>query len=110
MTHARATRITLSVTEAAAPDPRHIAAGISLLMLALLAYSYLIFSDAGFIWDDDAYVLNNVALRSVGGIGQIWFGILPDPHAYAVPQYYPMTLSSFWLEYRIWGINPLGYH
>src|SRR6478752_1075653 len=68
---------------------------------------------AQFIWDDDMYVVNNPALRSFNGLRTIWLGILPDPQAYrdaVVPQYYPMTLTSFWLEYRIWGANPFGYH
>src|SRR5262249_46636174 len=67
---------------------------------------------ASYIWDDDDYVLANRSLRSFDGLRTIWVGIV-DPRAYrdqVVPQYYPMTVTSFWLEYRFWGTNALGYH
>jgi tetratricopeptide (TPR) repeat protein len=59
---------------------------------------------AGFIWDDDSYVTNNLTLRSLDGLRRIWL------QRAAVRQYYPLVHSSFWLEYHVWGLNPLGYH
>ena len=81
---------------------------VGLYVLTLLAY--LPATKALFIWDDDYYVLNNTALKTFDGLQRIWIGIAPDAHNYPVPQYYPVTLTSFWLEYRIWGLNPVGYH
>ncbi len=59
---------------------------------------------AGFIWDDDAHVTENATLRSLNGLRRIWF------ERGATPQYYPVVHSSFWLEYHLWQLNPLGYH
>ncbi len=28
----------------------------------------------------------------------------------ATQQYYPVTFTSFWIEYQMWGLHPLGYH
>ena len=58
----------------------------------------------GFIWDDDDYVQDNLTLRSLAGLGQIWF----QPGA--TRQYYPLVHTTYWLEYRLWDLNPTGYH
>ncbi|HMP75596.1 MAG TPA: tetratricopeptide repeat protein [Kiritimatiellia bacterium] len=74
-----------------------------LLALAVLA-AYGPAYHAGFIWDDDDYVTRNETLREPGGLARIWF----EPGA--TPQYYPLTFTSFWLEYRLWELRPAGYH
>ena len=81
---------------------RALAAGALLVALTLAAYAPAL--DAGFVWDDDEYVTANATLRTVAGLRRIWL----EPGA--VPQYYPVTFTSFWLEYRLWGLAPLGYH
>lgn len=58
----------------------------------------------GFIWDDPEYVVNNHTLRTWGGLVEIWTA----PRS--LPQWYPMVHTTFWTEYRFWGLQPLGYH
>ncbi len=58
----------------------------------------------GFIWDDDDYVTKNSTLTSLDGLSNIWFKLG------AVPQYYPLVHSTFWIEYHLWGLHPRGYH
>ncbi len=74
----------------------------ALLLLLITAYSS-VFS-AGFIWDDDSYVINNLTLRTVSGLYSIWF----EPGT--TPQYYPLVFTLFWLQFKLWGLAPLGYH
>jgi tetratricopeptide (TPR) repeat protein len=74
----------------------------SLIALALCVYVPATRGD--FIWDDDLYVIKNAALRSPAGLWDIW--LYPE----SSPQYYPLVFSSFWLEYHVWGLAPLGYH
>jgi tetratricopeptide (TPR) repeat protein len=74
------------------------------LLVALTVIAYIPAMRAGFIWDDDQYVQNNDAVRAPGGLPRIWFDFT------ASPQYYPLVYSSYWLEYRLWGDNPAGYH
>ncbi len=81
---------------------RHAAIAALLVVVTVAAYWPAI--QSGFIWDDDCYVINNEVLRSVEGLGRIWFDIG------ATQQYYPLTYTSFWLEFRFWGADPTGYH
>jgi len=74
------------------------------LILACCLLAYIPAYAAGFIWDDDDYVFNNPVLRNPDGLRQIWL----DPTS--LPQYYPMVHSLFWLEFRLWDVNPMGYH
>jgi len=76
----------------------------ALIVVAVLV-SYLPVFHAGFIIDDANSVTENPELQSLKGLGQIWCRITTSPH-----QYYPVTYSSFWLEYRLWGPDPAGYH
>jgi tetratricopeptide (TPR) repeat protein len=76
----------------------------ALLLLTLTVVAYVPALEAGFIWDDDAYVTTNGTLRSLDGLRRIWL----EPGA--VPQYYPLTFTSLWLNYQLWGRHPLGYH
>ncbi|MFZ5832007.1 MAG: tetratricopeptide repeat protein [Planctomycetota bacterium] len=76
--------------------------GLGLVALTLVCYLPAL--RAGFIWDDDHYVEHNDTLRSLHGLWQIWC----EPRS--LPQYYPMVHTTFWLEYRLWGLWPAGYH
>ena len=74
-----------------------------LLMLAVLI-AYLPAIKGGYVWDDDSYVTENKTLQTVEGLRYIWF----KPGA--TTQYYPMVHTTFWIEYRLWKMNPLGFH
>jgi tetratricopeptide (TPR) repeat protein len=81
---------------------RSILAGLGLMALTLAVY--LPATRCGFIWDDEAYVTNNRALRSLEGLWSIW----TQPRS--IPQYYPLVHTTFWIEYGLWGDSPAGYH
>jgi len=66
--------------------------------------AYLPVLSAGFIWDDDTHVTNQPLLATWDGLRAIW--LQPG----ATPQYYPLTHSTFWLEYHLFALQPLGYH
>lgn len=75
-----------------------------ILLVAMTILAYVPVFGAGYVWDDDSYLTRNKTLTSENGLAEIWL----TPRA--SPQYYPMVFSTFWLERRLWGLNPTGYH
>src|SRR6185295_4339407 len=76
----------------------------ALLLLAITVVAYLPVLSAGFIWDDDDYVTQNALLQQPGGLSRIWTEVG------ATSQYYPLVFTSFWIENKLWGLDPTGYH
>ena len=77
--------------------------GGALIIAAATIAFYIPSIGGGFIWDDDAYVLNNALLQSLDGLKRIWF-------TNESPQYYPLVFTTFWIEHYLWGLKPIGYH
>ncbi len=73
-------------------------------ILAATIVAYVPALRAGYIWDDDAYVTENMVLRSFDGLSRIWL----EPTS--IPQYYPLVHTAFWMEYHVWQLRPFGYH
>ncbi len=86
------------------PQPKLTFAALGLLLALVTVAAYIPATGAGFIWDDDDYVSENRALRDGNGLARIWLELG------ATPQYYPLTFTTFWAEYRLWGLNSTGYH
>ena len=72
-----------------------------LVLMTVLAYQPV--WHAGFIWDDDAFLLDNPLIKAGDGLYRFWCTT-------AAPDYFPMTSTTLWLEWRLWGNHPLGYH
>jgi len=74
-----------------------------LLLVGAVIIAYQPVWHAGFIWDDDTFLVNNPLIKQANGLYQFWFTT-------NAPDYFPLTSSTLWLEWRLWGTNPLGYH
>ena len=86
---------------AAIAGRRELLLGAGLVLLTFLAY--LPSFHAGFLWDDDTMLTANRAILSPHGLKQIWASTL-------LPDYFPLTSTSLWLEWRLWGFHAAGYH
>jgi protein O-mannosyl-transferase len=73
------------------------------VLLAATIGAYWPVVQAEFVFDDDFLVIGNLCVTASDGIDRIWF----TTENY---EYLPLTYSGFWLEYRLWGQNALGYH
>ena len=81
--------------------------GLPAAVLAVLVVaSYLPVLGAGFVWDDVIFI-EEPAVHAWSGLWNIWFSpaeIAREGH------YWPVVYTSFWLEHKLWGLAPLGYH
>ena len=60
----------------------------------------------GFVWDDNLYIKVD-PVRDVAGLWQIWFSpsdLGREDH------YWPLVYTTFWVEHKLWGVDPTGYH
>ena len=80
---------------------------LAVLALGLLvAVSYVPAMQGGFVWDDEAFT-DARPIRELGGLWRIWFApadLVGEGH------YWPIVYTSFWLEHKLWGFAPTGYH
>jgi protein O-mannosyl-transferase len=81
--------------------PRLILGTLVLAGLTLLAYAPAL--HGGFIWDDDNFLTQNPLIRAADGLRRLWLTTQAD-------DYWPLTSTTMWVEWRLWGMNAAGYH
>ena len=80
---------------------------LPILALALLvAVSYFPATQAGFVWDDRVW-MESKGVQEWSGLSRIWFS--PGDNKIEA-HYWPIVYTVFWLEHKLWGFAPLGYH
>ena len=85
--------------------PAHVGLG-ALLLAGLVLVSHYPAFHAGFIWDD-SIVTEARPIQKWDGLWDIWFSpesLVQEGH------YWPILYTSFWLDHKLWGFNPLGFH
>jgi len=76
---------------------------LAAVLVGLTLASYRPALSGGFVWDDDNSLTRNPLMQSASGLRQFWWSTAPA-------DYWPVTESIFWLEWRAWGERPAGYH
>ena len=92
-----------------APPPRRrrmLAKAALLVLLAVGAYWPSI--GGGYLWDDEIYINRRPTwpitrlIHAEDGLYRIWFTT-------EATDYWPLTNSAFWVQWRLWGMSPMGY-
>ena len=72
----------------------------SLVLLALVAYAGML-ENRFTNWDDEHLIVRNTTIRSIDPLRLLRCFHLSYP---------PLTVFTHSLDYRFWGLNPVGYH
>jgi tetratricopeptide (TPR) repeat protein len=71
-----------------------------IVLITFLAYTPAL--RGGFIWDD-SLITKNRLVKAGDGLYRFWFTT-------QAPDYYPLTWTLWWVEWRLWGNHATGYH
>jgi len=83
-------------------------AGAAIVAVTLAVYIPAV--NAGFFSDDEWLLHGSPAIKADDGLLCFWFPWVQAPEGYKVPDYWPLTWTSLWVEWRMWGMAPAGYH
>lgn len=85
---------------------------VVLVLGVLIAAIYFPATQAGFVWDDS--IMRELrAVSTWRGIWDIWFnpvGAYLEGGPRKEGHYWPLLYTTFWLEHKLWGFSPAGYH
>ena len=81
---------------------------VGIFAAAMVVYTPTM-KDCGFIWDDNLLMTHNRLMNTPGGLRNIWeIRFEKDPSKLTPADYYPITWTSLYLEWRRWGRGPDG--
>src|SRR3569623_629674 len=72
-------------------------------LITALAFARGLFN--GFVWDDKPLILQTFGFRALSPRNLRW--MLTTRH---VDNFCPLAWLSYGLDYKIWGLNPFGFH
>ena len=93
------------LTEATSYSWQDALAFLALGLLVLVSYLPAMLWGC-FVWDDNTYIVEAKLVQDISGLWPIWF----SPTEHVENHYWPLVYTTFWLEHKLWGFDPTGYH
>jgi protein O-mannosyl-transferase len=75
---------------------------LGLIGVAVILAAYARIFHGEFLWDDDAHIYANPTIVGPLGLKEIWTS--------GKANYFPLTMTSFWVQHALWGLAPGPYH
>jgi tetratricopeptide (TPR) repeat protein len=84
----------------------------AIILIAVIGFSIYVNSLKGeFIWDDDFLVKDNLYIRNLSNIGDIFSeSIFPEAVLEETGFYRPVQIVSYLVDYSLWKLDVRGYH
>src|SRR5262249_37701169 len=74
----------------------------TLIIVAACVVIYYPSLSGGYLLDDDVYIAKSSKIVLPGGLSKIWWSTEPE-------EYYPISNSCFWLQWRVWNGSTTGF-
>ena len=91
----------LTLPDGPVPRRRQLLLAAAIVAIAVLAYVPAM--QGGFLWDDYDFLKENWLIHAPDGLQRFWFTTQAE-------DYFPLTSSTLWVEWRLWGDHAAGYH
>jgi len=73
------------------------------LIVAAALLVYIPAMQGGFFWDDHSFLVRSELIHAPDGLRRFWLTT-------EAQDYFPLTSTLLWVEWRLWGASAAGYH
>jgi len=94
-------------------QPRRLALALPIGLAALVAAVWAPSLSGAFVWDDKNDIVRSDRIHDLGAVVEafrhhaMWSATAPET---TVATYRPIAIASLAIDYRLWGLWPVGYH
>jgi tetratricopeptide (TPR) repeat protein len=76
---------------------------LAALIVVVTLLVYIPAMQGGFFWDDHSFLLRSQLIHAPDGLRRFWLTT-------EAQDYFPLTSTMLWAEWRLWGASAAGYH
>jgi tetratricopeptide (TPR) repeat protein len=85
------------------PTVSHRQVLLAAVIICVTLLAYIPAMQGGFFWDDHSYLVRSQFVHAPDGLRRFWL-------TREAQDYFPLTSTLFWIEWRLWGTTAAGYH